>query len=267
MTDRIYTEVVRDWPDAWTRRYPAELFRHTRKIRSTNDGLLEILRAGQGRPFETLVADFQTRGRGRRGDRWEAPAERSLLFSIALPLGPDRETWSRLPHLAACFAGTAIESVLPEGTRIAAKWPNDLLLKGRKIGGILVETVTNPEPFAVVGIGLNVNTRPEEFPVELREQATSLYERLGCESSRWFLLGLVLREFLAGYPDKLTNYESIHRWISDRDFLLGKSIRLETSAGTVEGTGRGLAPGGELLVESTNGEIAAVMSAERIVFC
>ncbi len=267
MRDRYYEEVVRSWSHDQRRLFPPERFRYREETGSTNTDLLQYLRSGAGEPFDLVVADFQTAGRGRRGDRWEAPSGRNLLFSLALPLTGDRETWGRLPHLAAWAVGSAIESVLTSGERIATKWPNDILHRGRKLGGILVETVMEPAPFAVVGVGLNVNVRPHEFPDSIRELAVSLYELQECESSRWFLLGLVLEKFLHSYPDKLTKFEMVHDWLEERSFLKGKKLRIETSAGPLVGTARRMNANGELLLEDEEGTVHVIRSAERILFC
>ncbi len=264
MTEKIHAEIIRGWSEEEAARFPLEHFRHVGETGSTNDDLLALVRSGQACPYDLVSADFQTQGRGRRGDRWEAPPGRNLLFSLALPLNEDRHLWPRLPHLAAWIVGTVVESVLGPGPRLQAKWPNDLLLEGRKLAGILVETVLSPTPFAIVGIGLNVNLRHEELPPELRAIATSLYEWIGCESSRWFLLGQIVQGFLRHFPEKTADFGPVLDWIRPRDFLLGQALSIRSGREWFEGLGAGIGEDGELLLETVDGGFVRIVSAEEI---
>ena len=157
-----------------------------------------------------------------------------------------------------------VESVLGPGYRLQAKWPNDLLHDGRKLAGILVEIVLSPRPYAIVGIGLNVNLRHEELPPDLQPIATSLYELLGCESSRWFLLGQIVQGFLRHFPDKTTDFSPVLDWIRPRDLLAGTPIMVRSGRDCFEGFARGIGDEGELLLEKENGEFVKIVSAEEI---
>ena len=84
MVERIHSEIVRGWPEADLARFPVDRFRHLEETGSTNDDLLARARSGGVSPYDLVAAEFQTRGRGRRGDRWEATPGRNLLFSLAL---------------------------------------------------------------------------------------------------------------------------------------------------------------------------------------
>lgn len=247
-------------------RFAPEQFRHTQATGSTNDDLLALARSGKARPYDLISTDFQSRGRGRRGDRWEATPGRNLLFSLALPLTIERENWSRLPHLTASIIGSAIEGILGPGYPLQAKWPNDLLYEGKKLAGILVEIAMSPQPMAVVGVGINVNLRQGELPPELRNTATSLYEILECESSRWFLLGLIIDAFLTRYPAEISAFDSTLEWVSSRDYLSGKHLRIRSGLDTFEGTAEGIGRGGELLLNTGAGRPIKIVSAEEIQF-
>jgi BirA family biotin operon repressor/biotin-[acetyl-CoA-carboxylase] ligase len=264
MSERIHAEIVRGWSGEDLSRFPVERFRHFEETGSTNDDLLALARSGNACPYDLISADFQSRGRGRRGDRWEATPARNLLFSLALPLDGDRQLWPRLPHLTAWIVGSTVESILGPGYRLQAKWPNDLLHEGRKLAGILVETVLAPQPYAVVGIGLNVNLRHEELPPELRPIATSLYELIGCESSRWYLLGQIVRGFLRHFPEKTADFSPVLDWIRARDFLVGQALSVRSGRDWFEGVARGLGEDGELLLETAAGESIRIVSAEEI---
>ena len=134
---------------------------HLRRTDSTNERARQL--AARGAPHGTLVtASEQTAGRGRQGRTWSAPAGRALLCSLLL-----RDP----PRLLPMAAGVAVAEVA--GARAMIKWPNDILIDGRKVAGILVEGRPQ-EHWAVIGVGLNVALRPEDFPPELREQAATL---------------------------------------------------------------------------------------------
>tara|TARA_R110002096_G_scaffold32485_3_gene94386 strand:+ start:478 stop:1281 length:804 start_codon:yes stop_codon:yes gene_type:complete len=267
MSDSVYASVAAGLSEQVRDQFPRERFHHVSETGSTNDDLLDLIRGGTAQHLDLIVADHQSKGRGRRGDRWEASPGRNLLFSIALKLEEPRSSWPRLPHLSAYVLGGAIESVLTDDSILEAKWPNDLLFHQQKLAGILVETVLAPKPFAVVGIGLNVNMRRDEFPEELQEEATSLYEMQGCESNRWFLLGEIISGFAKCHPNKLTNFSDVHEWLTKRNLLLGRRLKVKTTKGVIEGTGCGLGKDGELLIDRGNNEIEAILSAERVLFC
>jgi len=149
---------------------------------STNDDAMDAARRKNSRSGLVIIADQQVIGRGRRGDAWIAPAGSSILMSILLRPESDLHPslWPRLPHLAGLALAHAIERSVPTlRSRAMVKWPNDLYFDQKKIAGILVESqVGQPDqlPAIVVGLGLNVNTSPTDFPAELQETATSLRE-------------------------------------------------------------------------------------------
>ena len=192
MSDQsIYESISADWNQSLKQRLPGDSVQYFESTGSTNDVLLELSKYNPNTSISIhlAVADHQSEGRGRRGDAWLAPAGKNLLFSVLIPLEIEKRYWTRIPQLIAWTLGRAIESSIDPGLRVEAKWPNDLYLKGKKLGGILVETSLKPTPFAVVGIGMNVNIKQAEFPSEIQDIATSLYEHVGCESNRWYLLG------------------------------------------------------------------------------
>ena len=138
---------------------------------STND---ELLRQGEaGAPSGTLLfAESQTAGRGQFRRVWNSARGLGLWFSLLLRLEINDDSIPSLSAFAAVALVKTIGELEIEGALIKA--PNDVLVRGHKVAGILVETRVGKNPFAVVGIGLNVNHNLSDFPEELREQATSL---------------------------------------------------------------------------------------------
>jgi len=155
-----------------------------------------------------VVAESQTEGRGRLSRQWFSPPGVNLYCSIIIrkPISHDRlaEWLSWLPLLTALAAAESIELVAAAG--VAVKWPNDILLGERKVGGILCESGTGArsEPFQVIGMGLNVNGDQNEFPEDLRETATTIYQ----ETGRCVERNRLLTQFLHEFEDCLVEFES-----------------------------------------------------------
>jgi BirA family transcriptional regulator, biotin operon repressor / biotin---[acetyl-CoA-carboxylase] ligase len=200
---------------------------------STNARAREL--AGAGAPHGTLVtADEQSAGRGRQGRTWSAPPGRALLCSLIL-----RDP----PRLLPLLAGVAVAEVADlAGTPAQVKWPNDVLIAGRKVAGILVEGRPQ-ECWAVLGIGLNVALRAEDFGPQLRDTAATL----GLEPEAVEPTLAVLVEVLAGWLARPP--EAALAAVRRRDALQGRPI--SWSAG--EGTGDGIDQDGRLVVRSSDG--------------
>ena len=206
---------------------------HFRLTDSTNARAREL--AGNGAPDGTVVtATEQSAGRGRQGRTWSAPAGHALLCSIVI-----REP----PRLLPLVAGVAVAERVGPAARI--KWPNDVLVDGRKVAGILVEARLQ-ERWAVVGIGVNVAVGPGELPPELRHRAGTL----GLDPSAidpWLeaLLGALERWLCAGD-------DAVLEAVRARDALLGQEVRWSGRTGT----GAGIDGDGRLVVMTESGQVA-----------
>lgn len=212
---------------------------HLRTTDSTNLRARGLAIAGA--PHGTLVtAAEQSAGRGRQGRTWTAPAGRALLMSLVV-----REPPTLLPLVAA----VAVAETIGESAQI--KWPNDVLVGGRKVAGILVEGRPQ-EGWAVLGIGLNVALRPEDFPAELQDRATGL----GLEPQD---VERVLEELLGHLASRLTQPapEMLADWRT-RDALRGREISWTTGSGTAEGVD----DTGRLLVRAPTGDQVALDAGE-----
>jgi BirA family biotin operon repressor/biotin-[acetyl-CoA-carboxylase] ligase len=212
---------------------------HLRATTSTNDRARELARAGA--PDGTLVtAGEQTAGRGRQGRAWVAPAGSALLASLVL-----RDAPALLPFRAA----VAVAAVAGAGAAI--KWPNDVLLDGRKLAGILAEGRPQ-EGWAVLGIGVNVALRPADLPAELRDGAATLgLEPRDVDA----VLGRLLAELETALA--LDRGALLAAWRA-RDALLGRPVAWTGGAGT----GAGVDEDGRLLVDRADGTRAALEAGE-----
>jgi BirA family transcriptional regulator, biotin operon repressor / biotin---[acetyl-CoA-carboxylase] ligase len=206
---------------------------HYRVIGSTNARAREL--AGYGAPHGTVVtAAEQSAGRGRQGRTWSAAAGRALLCSIVI-----RDP----PRLLPLVAGVAVAEVVGRGAQI--KWPNDVLVDGRKVAGILVEGRPQ-EGWAVLGVGLNVALRASDFPVELRDTAGTLgLEPDAIEPVLAALLGR-LEDWLVAPADRVVAA------VRERDALLGRPVRWAGG----HGTGAGVDGEARLLVATDMGTVA-----------
>lgn len=221
------------------------------ELDSTNSELMRRARSGRAEPV-LLVAQRQTAGRGRLGRAWHAPGGGALTFSLALPLAP--ADWSGL----SLAVGVALaESLHPE---IRLKWPNDLWLHGRKLGGILIETAStgveaSAPRYAVIGAGINLAPPPAEglatAPAWLRELLPQAQPGQVLLQVATPLVEAVLLFERAGFAAFRARFDA-------RDALRGRGVVL--SDGTA-GTGAGTNGQGALLVH-TAGAVKTVTSSE-----
>jgi BirA family biotin operon repressor/biotin-[acetyl-CoA-carboxylase] ligase len=212
---------------------------HLRATTSTNDRARAL--AAAGAPHGTLVtAGEQTAGRGRQGRTWSAPPGRALLMSLVLR-APDR----MLPLAAAVAVAEAA------GSEAAIKWPNDVLLGGRKLAGILAEARPQ-DGWAVLGIGLNVAVRMEDLPAELRATAATL----GLEPRD---VEAVLARVLAALEQTLAldRPALLDAWRA-RDALLGSDVAWAGGSGRAAG----IDGDGRLVVQLPDGGRTALESGE-----
>jgi BirA family transcriptional regulator, biotin operon repressor / biotin---[acetyl-CoA-carboxylase] ligase len=212
---------------------------HHRATDSTSDRARALAIAGA--PHGTLVtAGEQLAGRGRQGRSWSAPPGRALLMSLVL------RDW---PPLLPIVGAVAVADVA--GPQAAIKWPNDVLLDGRKLAGVLGEA-RHQDGWAVLGIGLNVAVRATDLPAELRDRAASLgLEPAAIEPTLEGLLRALQRRLAQPTADLLAAYRG-------RDALAGHPVRWAHG----EGIAQGVDDAGRLLVELAGGERTALHAGE-----
>lgn len=204
-------------------------------IGSTNDRALET--GGDG---TVIVADRQTAGRGRRGRTWHSASGLGLWFSVTFEHGSDG---------LAFAAPLAVRDAVRDWCDVRIKWPNDVLIDGRKFCGVLVERRGD---VSALGIGINVKHTAEDFPPELRDYATSLERATGQTVDR----GELLRRILTALDERVIvlragGIDSIRKTWADACAIRGRTIRSDEKQGIV----RDVDYDGGLLVDTDDGEI------------
>jgi BirA family transcriptional regulator, biotin operon repressor / biotin---[acetyl-CoA-carboxylase] ligase len=228
---------------------------HFYKIGSTNTAAMAA--AAEGAPEGSVfLAEEQTAGRGRGSNAWHSARSSGIYCSAILrPALPPSEVL--VLSLAAGLAVHAAIQLIDSRVAVDLKWPNDLLIGGKKFCGILTEM--NAEAtrvrYAVIGIGINVNQA--SFPKELADEATSLRIATGSEWSRMELVGALLKSLDREYRDLLDKADAreaiLRRFAERSSWVRGKRVRIEENASGFEGTTEGLDNRGFLKVRAAKG--------------
>jgi BirA family biotin operon repressor/biotin-[acetyl-CoA-carboxylase] ligase len=230
------------------------------EIGSTNDEARRL--AGEGAPEGMLVvADYQSRGRGRLDRGWASPPSSSLLMSIVFRPELAPHQLQRLTMSCGLAVVGAIEE--QTGLRADLKWPNDVVIGGAKAGGILTEVglAGAQVEFAVVGMGLNVNLDPALLPADLPMPATSLCHELGAEVARLPLLRTLLQRVEDRYL-ALKAGQSPHLEWATRLVTLGKPVTVSATGLELDGTAEGVDADGALLVRLATGRLERVLAGD-----
>jgi BirA family biotin operon repressor/biotin-[acetyl-CoA-carboxylase] ligase len=218
-------------------------------IGSTNDAASSAVTRGiqPGDDGLVILADQQTAGRGRRGHAWFSPAGSGLYVSVVLAPARARVDPPRATRLLTLAAGVALADAIDSaaGLRVDLKWPNDLYVARRKLGGILAEAA---DDMVVVGYGINVAAT--SFPPDLRDRATSLESELGRSCDRAVLLAETLAALDARYADLLEGrFDAIlDAWRRRAPAANGAQVTWTTPAGFTTGVTAGIDDEGGLLV-------------------
>ncbi len=220
--------------------------------------------AQQGAPEGTLViADEQTAGRGRLGRRWLAPRGTCLLFSLVFRPGLKVDRAQSLNMIW----GLGIRQAIHELTALPAqlKWPNDIMLHGRKTGGILTEMSSSGErlDYVVVGIGLNVNVDISALPAEFR--ATSIAHELGRTIPRLPLLNEALRFIKQRYSALRAGESPLADWAAALE-TLGQRVQLHTGQSVWQGLATGVDEEGALLLRLDDGQLRRVLLGDIVPY-
>jgi BirA family biotin operon repressor/biotin-[acetyl-CoA-carboxylase] ligase len=229
-------------------------------VDSTNRIAKEI--ATEGENTDAVVqAGEQSAGKGQYGRTFTSPAG-GLYFSLLLQpeLEPEHLPLITLATGLACR--DIIHSTFDLNSKI--KWPNDIYLKGKKLAGILCESVQSGSPkdlktSVVIGVGLNVNNRVDTFPMEIQPFVTTLFEHLAIEVDLAALLSQLTTAIKKNVAIlKKGRQELLVEW-QQHDYLLNKKLVYTSGATTLQGIGRGISPYGYYRIRDTNGNEHAIM--------
>ncbi len=227
-------------------------------VSSTMDEALQLAIQGVKEGM-VVCAEGQTKGRGRLGRNWVSPKGKGIYLSIILRPAVSPQEVSRLTLLSAVAVCEAIMKIT--GIAVQIKWPNDLLVNNRKLGGILTELNAEMDrvKFVIVGIGINVNTSSHQLP----PLATSLKQEAKRNFSRIEMIQEILRSFEKWYvafpSEKFLNI--LERW-KELSVTLGKRIRIVDPQGMIEGEAFDLDKDGGLLIRSDAGTILKKLSGD-----
>ncbi|MGH7794364.1 MAG: biotin--[acetyl-CoA-carboxylase] ligase [Candidatus Binatia bacterium] len=239
-------------------------FHYFQEIGSTNIRARELAESGAAEG-EIVIAESQTQGRGRLGRRWESPPFSNLYLSIILrPSLPPKHA----PQITLAAAVALVETVgsfLPGPPAI--KWPNDILIEGKKLAGILTEAACDTErvEYVILGIGVNLNYRADAMPEALRQRATSMADMTGKNVSRETVLVRLIHDLDRCYGElEETGFEALRpRWEAHFG-LRGRRVRVELGDQAFTGRAQGIDREGALIVEDGDGQLRNIIAGDVI---
>jgi BirA family transcriptional regulator, biotin operon repressor / biotin---[acetyl-CoA-carboxylase] ligase len=226
---------------------------HFPQIESTNTKAREL--AEQGAPEGTLVvAEYQTRGKGRMSRPWESPAGQNLLFSIILrPTLPPQQTFNLILLVSVALCRSI---QMETGLELKIKWPNDLYCRGKKMAGLLAEFAAESDRlnYVIIGVGLNVNWSPAALP-EDAQPTTSILQETGMRAPRLEILA----SFLSGMEQfyrkaQREGYHFIKQAWEHYSLIKNRPVRVMDGKETWTGIAQGIDPQGALMVILDSGE-------------
>ena len=229
---------------------------------STNDVVEKLARDGV-KEGAVVFAEMQVKGRGRLGRRWASPAHKGLWFSVLLRPQMRPEHVTRLTIASATSVLRAIRQ--QTDLRPEVKWPNDILLNGKKVAGILTELNAELDTirYVIIGIGIDVNLTASDFTPELRKMATSLRMEEGHAIDRAGLAAAVLRELDEGYARANgRGFEALADEWQRHCVTLGREVTIQVGDRRVHGRAESIDAGGALLVRTLHGHLERISGGD-----
>jgi len=225
---------------------------HFAAVDSTNEVAKRLLMRAPEGPGATVTADYQWAGRGRGSRRWHSARGMGLWLSCSFLLGGCHPG-----HLALVAGAAVAECLRRRGVPAAVKWPNDVLVNGKKLAGVLGEVIRpGGKQWVVLGIGVNLNQVRDDFPAELWGRATSLK----METGRWWdphqLAGQLLRHLEQGLLRARREPGEALRWWKGLCPWWGQTIRAHTPLGALTGRAVDVDAEGRLVVDTGSGMVA-----------
>ncbi|HTL59218.1 MAG TPA: biotin--[acetyl-CoA-carboxylase] ligase [Candidatus Limnocylindrales bacterium] len=232
---------------------------------STNDVIEKLARDGV-KEGAVVFAEAQTKGRGRLGRKWMSPSKKGLWFSILLRPGLRPLAATQLTIAAATALRRAIAA--QSGLHPEIKWPNDILVNGRKVAGILTELNAELDrvKYVIVGVGVDVNLNAGDFPSDLRRLATSLKAEAGKPISRADLAIAILRELDKDYARVLSGgFAAVADEWEAHCTTLGHEVVIRTGQREIRGQAEALGEEGALLVRTEHGHLEPIVGGDVTV--
>lgn len=228
---------------------------------STNEDAMRLAKEGAA-SGTVIVADFQEAGKGRRGRNWVSPPGSNLYFTLILKpdFAPDKA--AMLTLVMALSVAQALED--KTGISPGIKWPNDIVINGKKVCGILTEMTLEAASIEAVVIGVGVNVSQTDFPDDLKDSATSLRLEGVQQIERMQLLDCILEYFDKNYKIYLQKLDLSGLREAYEAYLVncGKEVRVLEPTGEYEGRALGINENGELLVETKESGIQRIYAGE-----
>ncbi|TAL28404.1 MAG: biotin--[acetyl-CoA-carboxylase] ligase, partial [Nitrospirae bacterium] len=238
-------------------------------IDSTNALAMEL--AEKGAVHGTvIIADRQAKGKGRLGRTWVSPPKSNIYMSVILRPELEPKNATLLTIMAATACAHAIRNSsrcdsLPTGLRVKIKWPNDLMLSNKKLGGILTEMKSDPDRilFAVIGIGINVNSKIKDFAPEIQDIATSIKEELGKMQSRTVLIAEILKEMERWYKVLIRDGRKplLEEW-KNLSSTLGRKVKVIAGRETFIGVAEDIDDEGLLILRLPSGGLKKISAGD-----
>lgn len=232
---------------------------------STNDEA-NRLAVGGAAEGEVVIADCQTAGRGRLDRQWESPAGKNIYLSIILRPETPPTTTSQLTLVAAVAVAETLAKFSKE--RPAVKWPNDVLIDGKKVCGILTEMSAKRDKtdFVILGIGINVNTDLDDFSAEIKETATSLALIKGSTSDRAEIQTELFQKLEHWYRTYLTQgFLPIYERYTALSCLKGQRVEVVFENERKQGIAQGIDDTGALLIKTDDDQIERIIAGDVII--
>lgn len=267
---------LEQWQDALTATFRASpAIQVYRNVRSTQDAARRLIDGSeQSMHGAIIVADEQTAGRGRHGRSWFAPSGKALLFSVivGIPESQDTSHWLNRLSLATGWTMRSCLSSFIDSHVATLKWPNDVMVDGRKIAGILIETASSARSgmrYAVVGIGVNTDLEPSDFAEiqKLGSQSPTSLRMLGRRRSRLDVLQVIFQELFRSIDslhDETFASQVTAAW-KNHCGMFGRRYRFSTATGEIEGEVIDIDADVGLIVRQTSGEIVQLPPATTSV--
>ncbi len=232
-------------------------------VSSTNDTAISIGRKRDNPDGIVIIADEQSHGKGRFGKSWISPPGVNLYFTVLLRPPMLSRNASLLTLVSAVAVTTAIRDYT--GLKAEIKWPNDILINGKKTAGILIDMKSDRDSlyFLAVGIGVNVNMSPEIMPEDIRPHITSLMAETGKSLDKITLLSQILAELENHYKILLNGNKMalIDEWLR-LSSTIGSKVKVQNQDRIISGTAKGIDETGQLIIRLASGNLETVSAGE-----